>query len=147
MALVIVGWLLTACVLGYQAVHTLRTGQASWFCARSVEPGRALRPLLRLVYAILYAFPAVAIAAILTNEIARTGIKQIEDRIISNLGLLLLSSFFLIMGMLLLVRPERTLRWTLRTDPEVVEGGAATVVGRLIGVAFMAFALITLAHI
>ena len=57
-------------------------------------------------------------------------------------GLLIGSSVFLVAGVLLLLRPEKMLRWTARTNPEIASNRFVLTMTRLIGVGFMAMAVL-----
>jgi hypothetical protein len=96
------------------------------------------------MYAFTYLFPAVGIIMILAMELARAGVMLVRTWIQMNLALLFWSTCFLVVGALLLVRPEQMLRWTVRHAPQIAGDKPVQLVARLIGVGFLAIALMML---
>jgi hypothetical protein len=147
MAIVIVSWLIAACVLVYQGIYVLRTGCITLFFIRPEYSRAASGLLLRLSYAFVYLFPGVAIVVILVTALSRAGVARVESWVIGNLGMLIGSLFFMLIGFLLLVQPEKMLLWTIRDHPELAGNKAATVIARLIGIGLLTMGGVMLANL
>jgi hypothetical protein len=147
MAIVIVSWLIAAYVLVYQGIYVLRTGRITLFFIRPEYSRTASGLFLRLSYAFVYLFPGVAIVVILVTALSRAGVARFESWVIGNLGMLIGSLFFMLIGFLLLVQPEKMLLWTIRDHPELAGNKAATVIARLIGIGLLTMGGVMLANL
>jgi hypothetical protein len=147
MALVIVGWLLTACALAYQGIYILRTGQTMLFFVKSVHSRAPSGVLLRVAYALLYLFPVAAITVILATALAKGGLRRVQSWVIGNLGMIFWSICFLFIGLLLLAQPEKMLRWTIRANPDLADNKSVVVITRCIGVGLLGMGIVMLAKL
>lgn len=147
MALVIVGWLTTACVLLYQGIYTLRTGYITLFFAKSKYSRLAPGPVSRFAYAFVYLFPGVAAIVILVIAAARARLGRPADWIIENLSTLLWPICAIAIGVPTLLVPQQTLRWTLRQHPELADNSFVIRITRFIGAGFVFVGFIILATV
>ena len=145
MGFVVVAWLVLSGVFMYQGIYTLRTGFSTWFFHTTPMARVPLGPLLRTWYGLVYLFPSTAMMVILATELKRVGVAPVWDWITRNLGMLYWSLGFMVVGFLLLVRPDKTLRWTLGSNPGVTENKSVQLIARVIGVAFIVGGLRVLA--
>ncbi len=137
MALVIVGWLTTACVLLYQGIYTLRTGYITLFFAKPEHSRPAPGQVSRFAYASVYLFPGVAAIAILVIAVSRAGLTRPADWVIGNFGTLLWPICAIVVGVPTLLRPEQMLRRTLRDKPELADNSFVVLITRFIAAGFL----------
>jgi hypothetical protein len=137
MALVIVGWLTTACVLLYQGIYTLRTGYITLFFAKPEHSRPASGPVSRFAYAFVYLFPGVAAIVILVIALTRAGLSRPADWSIENFGTLFWPVCAIAIGVPSLLRPEQILRRTLRDNPELADNSFVVLITRFIGAGFL----------
>jgi len=147
MALVIVGGLVTACALAYQAFYTLRTGHTMLFLLKPARTHAPSRATLRIAYTLLYLSPAVAIAVILAVALKKAGVKRVQIWVMGNFGMIFWSLYFLLMGFLFAVQPEKMMRWMMRANPQLVDNRSIVIVARLVGVGLMGMGLVFLAKL
>ncbi len=151
MLIVIVSWLLMICALVYQAIYVCRTGRPTLFFMKFTGSRASTRAPLgtfsRLAHALLYLFPAVAMTVILATALSKSGVNRVRSYLIGNLGMILWSLFFLLIGLLLVVQPQKMLRWTLRANPELEDKKSAVVITRLIGVGIVGVGAVILARL
>lgn len=141
MGLVIVGALLIACVLLYQAICTFRTGRLILFPVKFAHPGANSRILHRACLALIYLFPAMAIIAILTTALSKWGVLGIQTWAMRNFSMLFWSLCLSLIGMLLVTQPEKMLRWTIRDNPDIAHNKSAVVITRFIGIGLVGLGL------
>jgi magnesium-transporting ATPase (P-type) len=137
MALVIVGWLTTACVLLYQGIYILRTGYVTLFFSKPERSRLASGPFSRIAHAFVYLFPGVAAVIILAITLFRVGISRLVDWVIGNFGTLFWPLCAIALGIPTLLRPEQTLRRTLPQNPELVNDNFVVLITRFIAAGFV----------
>ena len=144
-ALVVSGALIIAGLMIYQAAYVIRKGQMMPFIA-----GMKHRPMglpRRILYAAIYAFPALGIVTILATSLRRAGLDALKNWGARNGGLFGTALFLLILGLLHVWRPANMLRWMLRTNPDLAEVRAMRVTARMIGLGLFLIALFILARL
>jgi hypothetical protein len=141
MALVVVGSLLTAAALGYQALYIFYTGRLGWFFVLACDRGARLTGRSRIVHGVLYLLPSVAIVTLLTAALVRGGFDRLREWTLMNLDLVVFATIFLISGVLLVVKPDKMLRWMIQSNPQIATNRAMLVIAQIIGVFFIAGAL------
>ncbi len=144
MGLVIVGALLVAFFLLYQAIHILFKGQFVLSYPRFAHPRPALRPIRRVCYALVFVFPVAGIFAILATALSKRGVLGIQTWVTTNFGMLLVSLCLSLVGTLVAVQPERMLRWTIREHPDLAREKSVIRMARLIGIGLVGLGLIIL---
>lgn len=144
MGLVIVGALLAAFFLLYQAIHILFKGQFILSYPMSARSQPALQPLRRVCYALVFVFPVAVIFAILATALSKRGVLGIQTWITTNFGMLLVSLCLSLVGTLIAVQPERMLRWTIREYPDLAREKSVIRMARLIGMGLVGLGLIIL---
>ena len=121
MVLVIIGSLVTACLLFFQGVHILRTGNMRPFFE---QPGnlRGSRPTLRtgakFAAASLYTIPSVAVICILTLALFRNDTHRLFEWLAGHIVGLVGGLFLLTYGIVALLRPDIVLRWIGSAYPD-----------------------------
>jgi hypothetical protein len=141
MAYVIVGCLITASALIYQALYVLRTGHTNWFFVRAVRLHVTLGKPARIMHALVYGFPGIGIMVILATSLARADSKRVLTWVMENYGMLFFCLCFMIIGLLYLAQPARMLRWTIRTNPEIADNKSAIIFARFIAVGLIGMAI------
>jgi len=132
-ALVIVSWLIGVVVLACQAIYIFCTGQTNWFFARPLRSHPLSWGSRRIGYVLIHLIPAVGMTVLLLTALTKRGIEPVLSWVTENFGMFLYSLFFLLIGLLLLVQPEKMLRLTIRDNPELAESKFAVVIKRCIG--------------
>lgn len=136
-AVVIMGWLIVGGCLVVQGIYTLRTGRITPFFTRPIYSRSARGPANRLAYAFVYLFPGAAALIIIAMLVRRQGVGRVETWLADNLGMVLGSSVFVALGLLHLFEPERMLRWTIQTHPELSRNGFVVFTTRVIGIGLL----------
>ena len=147
MALLILGWLLTACAFAYQGVYILRTGHTTPFFVKHAHSRAPSALPARLAYALLYLFPVAAITVILATALAKSGVSRVQSWLIGSFGMIFWSLCFSLIGLLLLAQPEKMLRWTVRANPELADNKSVVVITRFIGVGLLGMGLVMIARL
>lgn len=147
MALVVFGFVVTACALTCQGIYVLRTGQTTPFFVRPSRSRALSSAIPRLAYAMLYLFPVGGVAVILAIALAKSGARRLQSWLVGNLGMIFWSMFFLLLGVLLLTQPVKMLRWTIRDNPELAENKSVVVITRLIGTGLLGMGIVMLARL
>jgi hypothetical protein len=120
MALVIVGSLLTACLLLLQGVHILRNGNMRPFFEESVDARGSeprLSPLAKFAAASLYTVPSLAILCILTLALFRNDRRRLPEWLAGHAIGMVGGLFLLIYGIVALLRPDVVLGWIASAYP------------------------------
>lgn len=147
MALVVFGFVVTACALAYQGIYVLRTGQTTPFFVRPARSHALAGSIPRFAYAVLYLFPVGGIALILATALAKSGTRRLQSWLVGNLGMIFWSMCFSFIGVLLLAQPAKMLRWTIRDNPELAENKSVVVITRLIGTGLLGMGIVMLARL
>lgn len=140
-AVVIVSWLIVGVFLLSQGIYTLRTGQITPFFTRPTYSRSARGLIGKLVYSFVYLFPGFAALIIIAMMVRRHGIEHVETWIDDNFGMAVGASLFVVLGLLHLFEPERMLRWTVQTHPELSRNGMVVVTTRVIGLGLLCLGL------
>lgn len=114
MALVIVGGLMTACLLFYQGFHILKNGEMRAFFEESGGPGDSrlrVKPGARLPLALLYLVPSAAVMSVLTLALVRSDKRQLLEWLSEQWSGLFGAVFFLAYGLVAILRPRMVIRW------------------------------------
>jgi hypothetical protein len=148
MAFIVTATLLIAYVLVHQAIYILRTGQITWFFLKNIvrlhEP---LRRWSKVRYAILYLLMAGAIAIIWIKPFVKANSNRVLPWMkTANRGSLFVAVFFLVSGFLWLMWPKKMIRWTIRTHPGLADEKSIVLIGRILGILMIGFALVVLAN-
>jgi hypothetical protein len=121
MVLVIIGSLVTACLLLFQGVHILRNGNMRPFFE---QPGDlsgsqpSLRSGAKFAAASLYTIPSVAIFCLLTLALFRNNTHRLFDWLAGHVIGLVGGLFLLTYGLVALLRPDMVLRWVGSAYPD-----------------------------
>ena len=140
-AVVIVIWLIVGVLLLLQGIYTLRTGRVTPFFTKPIYSRSARGLVGRFGYSFVYLFPGVAALVIIARVVCRQGIEHAETWIVANLGMALGASVFVVLGLLHLFEPERMLRWTVRTHPELSRNGTVVLTTRVVGLGLLCLGL------
>jgi len=140
-AVVIVSWFIVGAFLVLQGVYTLRTGRITPFFTRPVYSRSARGPAGRLAYAFVYLLPGAAALIIIAVEGRRQGMGHVGTWFVDNLGMAVGASIFVALGLLHLFKPERMLRWTVQTHPELSRNAVVVVTTRVIGLGLLCLGL------
>jgi hypothetical protein len=89
----------------------------------------------------------VAIAVILAVALKKAGVKRVQIWVMGNFGMIFWSLYFLLMGFLFAVQPEKMMRWMMRANPQLVDNRSIVIVARLVGVGLMGMGLVFLAKL
>jgi len=121
MVLVIIGSLVTACLLLLQGVHIFRNGNMRPFFE---QPGdlrgsqQSLSSGARFAAASLYGLPSVAILCILTLALLRNDRHRLFEWLAGHIMSLVGGLFLLSYGLVALLRPDVVLRWIGSAYPD-----------------------------
>ncbi|MBP7569754.1 MAG: hypothetical protein KBA95_06815 [Acidobacteria bacterium] len=147
MALVIVGGLVTACLLLSQGVHVMRKGNTRPFFQESGEMSDlqlSLKPGARLPVALLYLIPGAAILGLLVLALLRSDRPGLSEWLTDH-GFELAGAIFLfVYGLVAILRSQIVLRWIASPyqDPEArLRSSSARSFIRVLGVILSAFGL------
>lgn len=114
MALVIIGSLVTACLLLLQGLHIFRNGNMRPFFERPGDLRRG-RPRhsrgARLAATLLYTVPSLAILCILTFALFKNDRQYLFEWLSGHVVGLIGGLFLLVYGLVALLRPDVVLRW------------------------------------
>lgn len=148
MALVIVGSLVTACLLLFQGLHVIRDGNMRPFFQgprKSRDSGPSLKRRARRAAALLYLITSGSIFCILVIALFRGDgprlFAWLTDRGVELVGGVFLLSY----GLVALVRPQIVLRWVgmaYQDPPLGVRGPSAQNFVRVLGGIVSAFGLL-----
>ena len=121
MVLVIIGSLVTACLLFLQGVHIFRKGNMRPFFEQPSGPSGS-RPSLRsgprVGTALLYSLPSVAIFCILTLALLRSDSHRLIEWLGGHVGGLVGGLFLLTYGLVAALRPDVVLKWVRSAHPD-----------------------------
>ncbi len=140
-ARVFVSWILGIIVLLCQAIYTFRTGQTRWFFARPPRSNPLSWEPRRNAYGLVYLISAVGMMVALMTELIQVGIEPVFNWVIRNFAMFLWSLCFLLIGLQLLIQPEKMLRRTIRDNPELADYKSTMIIARFIGVGLFGMGL------
>jgi hypothetical protein len=143
MALVIAAAIIVAFGSLIQGVYILRTGFLAPFFTSHEGVSTRLTLTRRLSYSLVYLFPGVAIVSILIAAINRRG-EALRWWATNHLGMLFWITVFGLIGLWLLFRPASVIRSLRRSRPEIPDDLATRLLTRIIGAAFVLFAIVVL---
>jgi formate hydrogenlyase subunit 3/multisubunit Na+/H+ antiporter MnhD subunit len=121
MAFVIIGSLVTACLLLLQGVHIVRSGNMRPFFEQPGDLGEAhpsLKTLARLAGASLFAIPSLAVFGILLVAFLRNDVHRVFDWLTGHVMAAIGGLFLLIYGLVALLRPDVVIRWIASAFPD-----------------------------
>jgi hypothetical protein len=121
MAFVIVGSLVTACLLLLQGVHIVRSGNMRPFFEQPGDLGAAhssLKTPARLAGASLFAIPSLAVFGILLVAFLRNDAQRLFDWLRGHVVALIGGLFLLIYGLVALLRPDVVITWVGSAFPD-----------------------------
>jgi hypothetical protein len=121
MIFVIIGSLLTACLLLFQGIHIIRKGNMRPFFEQrgdllSSRPG--LRDSARFAAASLYTVPSLAIFCVLLLALSRTDAHRVFDWLSGHAMAVLGGLFLFTYGLVALLRPDVVIRWIGSAFPD-----------------------------
>ena len=114
MALVIVGGLMTACLLFFQGIHVLKNGDMRPFFREpggSSGPRLRVKPTAKLPLALVYVVPSAAVMSVLTLALVRSDKRRLLEWLTEHGVGLFGAVFFLAYGLVACLRPRMVIRW------------------------------------
>ena len=126
MAFVIVGSLVTACLLLLQGIHIARHGNMRVFFERSDDPHGShsnLKPPARFAAVALYVIPSLAIFCVLVLALFKNDTHQLFGWLTDHLVAMVGGLFLLTYGLIALLRPDVVIRWVGSAYPNYDLGG------------------------
>lgn len=121
MTFVIVGSLVTACLLFLQGIHILRKGNMRPFF-KQPDLSQGSHPTLKLgnrfAGAIIYTIPGLAIVCILIAALFRNGVHSFYQWLSSHIVGLFGGLFLFTYGLVALLRPDVVIRWVASAHPD-----------------------------
>lgn len=141
-----------ASLLIMQALHVLQTGETQLFFLRPIRRENLVRvpQTLLLAHVLIYGVPGCAVFGILLLAAIRTGEERILHWFSANGGMCAAGIFFVVMGLLTMLRPDLLLRSVAAAHPNVAvdpENRSVKVVTTCIGVCLLGFGFLFMAVI
>lgn len=119
MAFVIIGSLVTACLLLLQGVHIVRSGNMRPFFEQPTgEAHSSLKTSARLAGASVFAIPSLAVFGILLVAFLRNDVHRLVDWLTGHVMPLVGGLFLLIYGLVAVLRPDVVIRWVASAFPD-----------------------------
>jgi hypothetical protein len=133
-----------------QVIHVLKndTTQMFFLTTRTRNPLGPATASVKLITALMYGIPGCAILALLITAAVKTGPSRLLMWFSTNFGMVSVGCFFLVIGLVGLLRPELIVKGASAAHPSLkanLEGSFTQMLTRLISTFLLGFGLFFLA--